>query len=72
MHQFSNVPTKAADFYKQKDDEVVQKETPPVKKDKKVKEVKETKNKKNDVEKFLDDHVGVGPTDTVVKIQENI
>lgn len=50
MHEFINVPTKAADFYKQKDDEILEKEEPKPKKDKdkaKGKENKDGKNKKN-------------------------
>lgn len=62
MHEFSNVPNKAADFYKQKEDEVV--EEKPAKKDKKEgkENKKEGKGKKNEVEKFLDEHITVGPT----------
>jgi hypothetical protein len=76
MHEFSNVPNKAADFYKQKDEEGAEvKEPPKGGKDKgKGKENKEGggKGKKNEVEKFLDEHIAIGPTETVVKIQENI
>jgi len=37
MHEFSNVPTKSADFYKQKEDEEGEKEPPKEKKEKKEK-----------------------------------
>lgn len=75
MHEFSNVPNKALDFYKQKDESEVEKQPVKDKKDKKDKprDSKEGKNnKKNQAQKFLEEHVAIGPTETVVHIQENI
>lgn len=74
MQEFSNVPNKASEFYKQKDDEVIEKEEPKPKKNatKGKENNKDGKNKKNEVDKFLDDHIGIGPTETVVKMQDNI
>jgi hypothetical protein len=50
MHEFNNVPNKAADYYKRKEDEVIETEEPKAKKDKdkdKAKGGKDGKNKKN-------------------------
>lgn len=48
MHEFSNVPNKAADYYKRKEDETIENEEPKPKKDKdKTKGGKDGKNKKN-------------------------
>ena len=48
MHEFSNVPTKAADFYKQKEEETTEKEPPKKEKGKEgAKGGKESKGKKN-------------------------
>lgn len=66
MHEFSNVPNKAADFYKDQIEENSEKEPP---KKEKGKENKDGKGKKNEVDKFLDEHTVLGPTETVVKIQ---
>lgn len=69
MHEFSNVPNKAADFYKQ-EEEVVEKEAPKPKTDKNKDAKKDNaKGKKNEVEKFIDEHTAIGPTEVVVKMQ---
>lgn len=61
MHEFSNVPNKAADFYKQQEDEVVEKEAPKPDKNKDAKK-DNGKGKKNEAEKFIDEHTAIGPT----------
>lgn len=63
MHEFSNVPNKAADFYKQQEDEIVEKEAPKPKTDKNKDTKKDNgKGKKNEIEKFIDEHTAIGPT----------
>ena len=52
MHEFSNVPNKAADFYKEKEEEVLEKEAPKKDKGKENKDAKGKdggKGKKNEV-----------------------
>ena len=69
MHEFSNIPGNAADFYKKKDDKPAE---DPKDKKKDKKEEGGKKPKKNDVDKFIDEHDVVGPTETVLKLQENV
>lgn len=73
IHEFSNVPNKAADFYKEKDEEVAEKQAPKPKNDKNKENKDNGKgSKKNEVQKFMDEHVAIGPTETVIKMEENI
>ena len=71
MHEFSNLPSNTEDFYKKKDPQPEEDKPKDKKKDAGKKE-EGKKSKKNDVEKFIEDHVALGPTEAVVKVQENV
>ena len=66
MHEFSNLPSNAEEFYKKKQ---VKEEEPKDKKAKDKKQQGKGKGKKNEVEKFIDQHVDIGPTEEVIKLQ---
>lgn len=75
IHEFSNLPNNVGEFYKQKDEA---KAPTDEKTDKKGKDAKKDgkedkgKGKKNEVDKFLDEHISLGPTETVVNLQKHI
>ena len=69
MHEFSNLPGNAADFYKKRDEAPA---TDPKDKKKDKKEDGGKKPKKNEIDKFIDEHDVIGPTETVLKVQENV
>lgn len=79
IHEFNNLPNSINEFYKQKDLKPEIEENKDEKKKDGKKDAKKDgkddgkgKGKKNEIDKFLDEHISIGPSETVVSLQKNV